>query len=298
VHGHQPQIANLCDIFECHYLTRASTDRGCWDARPGLTGVLARAQEAVVRVAEDRCYRAWNPSTELVCESPLTEREFDRLYGLPPLHDVQTYPAPAWCRANPEARRRARAKLAGGWTGPVVGFLGGMDRRKGFEHVVRAVTEDPTSCLLLAGMHSQEIAVPAGARDRCHRLGLLDGVDEFYAAIDVLAVPSAFEPFGLVCSEAVSRGVPVIASGNVGALPYLLRYETGEMWAPTRSWVEPIRALLSVPESSREANCRRMLEAMSMERFRERLLERYERARERRARRAADGRGAVMVGQA
>jgi glycosyltransferase involved in cell wall biosynthesis len=35
-------------------------------------------------------------------------------------------------------------------------------------------------------------------------------LEAFYDTIDVLAVPSIYEPFGLVALEAVARGIPVV----------------------------------------------------------------------------------------
>src|SRR5947208_1674613 len=33
VHGHQPQIADLCDVFQCHFLTRVAYERKCLEMR-------------------------------------------------------------------------------------------------------------------------------------------------------------------------------------------------------------------------------------------------------------------------
>ena len=148
IHGHQPQIADLCDLFECHYLTRAAFERGCRDARAGWRGVLARAQEVIVLRAEDRCFRSWNPQTQLVCDSDLTQKEFDRLYGLPPDCSVQVYPAPRWDPPSAETKSEARWRYVGDWEGLVVGFLGGMDDRKGYREALDAVAVSYTHLTL------------------------------------------------------------------------------------------------------------------------------------------------------
>jgi glycosyltransferase involved in cell wall biosynthesis len=42
------------------------------------------------------------------------------------------------------------------------------------------------------------------------------GKDDFFASIDVLAMPSQFESFGIVAVESMMRGVPVILSPTTG----------------------------------------------------------------------------------
>jgi glycosyltransferase involved in cell wall biosynthesis len=80
----------------------------------------------------------------------------------------------------------------------------------------------PTAALVLVGAGSTPPWVPAG--------GAVVGLDpvspaqlrNFYAAADVLVLPSIptptfREPWGLVANEAMNRGLPVIASDAVGA---------------------------------------------------------------------------------
>lgn len=48
-------------------------------------------------------------------------------------------------------------------------------------------------------------------------------IPEFYALADVLALPSAYEPWGLVINEAMCFGLPVITSDKVGAAGDLVK---------------------------------------------------------------------------
>jgi glycosyltransferase involved in cell wall biosynthesis len=274
IHGHQPQIADLCDLFECHYLTRAAMERGCLDARTGLRGRVARVQERIVLRAEDRCYRRWNPTTELVCDSELTLREFGRLYGLPPRHGVQIYPAPQWNPPTAEEKAAARRELVGDWSGPVVGFLGGMNERKGFQSVIDAASRDKNLFVLAGGSHSEMIEPGNQLRPRFRAVGLVEDVDRFYAAIDVLLVPSVFEPFGLVCFEAAARSVPVIASENVGALATMEPYDVVRRW-DTHGLQCQVDQLLRNPQKIR-SNCKALVDTFSVESFNRRLIQRYD----------------------
>jgi glycosyltransferase involved in cell wall biosynthesis len=105
-------------------------------------------------------------------------------------------------------------------------FAGRPAREKGlgvlFEAWSMSGLQAPTAALVLVGAGSTPPWVPAG--------GAVVGIEpvspaqlrNFYAAADVLVLPSiptpSFrEPWGLVVNEAMNRGLPVIASNAVGA---------------------------------------------------------------------------------
>jgi glycosyltransferase involved in cell wall biosynthesis len=105
-------------------------------------------------------------------------------------------------------------------------FAGRPTREKGLGVLVEAWStsglQAPTAALVLVGAGSTPPWVPAG--------GAVVGLDpvpqkqlrNFYAAADVLVVPSIptrtfREPWGLVVNEAMNCGLPVIASDAVGA---------------------------------------------------------------------------------
>jgi glycosyltransferase involved in cell wall biosynthesis len=75
-------------------------------------------------------------------------------------------------------------------------------------------------------------------------MGHLADVRELLDVIDVLLVPSRFEPFGMVVVEAAARGVPVLVSPGVGAAPLLLEAGAGAEWIPTNPLRPAIDALL------------------------------------------------------
>ncbi|GLZ50592.1 glycosyltransferase [Actinomycetospora sp. NBRC 106378] len=66
-----------------------------------------------------------------------------------------------------------------------------------------------------------EARTPAAARDRVRWRGQVSGPDAAFAETDVLCVPSDFEAFPLVMVEAMTRGVPVMASAS-GTVPEML----------------------------------------------------------------------------
>jgi glycosyltransferase involved in cell wall biosynthesis len=114
--------------------------------------------------------------------------------------------------------------------GPHIGFLGRIVEEKGLENLIEAVVKiDRDDLRLLIGGdyngvaggsvigHLQKVA---GDDDRVRFLGFLpeESLADFYASLDCFAFPSvnSFEAFGIVQIEAMSAGVPVVASDRPG----------------------------------------------------------------------------------
>jgi glycosyltransferase involved in cell wall biosynthesis len=71
----------------------------------------------------------------------------------------------------------------------------------------------------------QRLARTQGVEDRVHFLGFVNqsSLPAVYRAADVLVLPSAFEPFGLVVNEAFACGTPAIVSAACGSAGDLVR---------------------------------------------------------------------------
>lgn len=117
-----------------------------------------------------------------------------------------------------------------------VGALGRVVHEKGLDVLIRAFRriEDPDARLLIAGDYAriaglsviEQLRELAAGDDRVEFLGFLDEplVNDFFASLDVLAFPSVnpLEAFGIVQLEALSAGVPIVASDLPGVrLPVL-----------------------------------------------------------------------------
>ncbi len=105
-------------------------------------------------------------------------------------------------------------------------FAGRAAREKGLGVLVEAWSitglKAPTAALVLVGAGSTPPWVPAGGAVVCLPTVSASDLRNFYAASDVLVVPSIptrtfREPWGLVVNEAMNRGLPVVASDAVGA---------------------------------------------------------------------------------
>ena len=333
VHAHQPQVADLADVFQCHYLTRAAYTAGCLEGRPGVRSKLTRAQEQVILLAEDRHYRRWNPATRMLFGSALTRRHFEKHYGLPPREAVLPLPFPEVDFATPAQRTAARRKYIGpiasdppngpgdlntprgqnnlsgpndangpndtngpnnpgGPGGPggltetassveqsntggvVVGYLGGINERKGYRRLLDAAAREPGLKLVIAGSHAKGLTDQRLGR-RLITIGLTADTPGLYAACDAIAVPSHYEPLGLVAFEAAARGTPVLCTDEVGALPHLLDFGVGARWNPAEPLTPLVRQMTADPVAF-EANVRTMADALGAAAYRDRLLAVYD----------------------
>lgn len=109
-----------------------------------------------------------------------------------------------------------------------VGFLGRIVEDKGIEYLVHAFQRiaDPDARLLIAGNYKtvaggsnvEQIRKAIGGDTRIQLLGELRGkeIDNFYASIDVFALPSVAESFGIVQAEAMMVGVPSVTTDLPG----------------------------------------------------------------------------------
>ena len=115
--------------------------------------------------------------------------------------------------------------------------------------------------------HVQRRALAAGLRDRVHFAGPRTGpaLDGAYAAADLLVLASHGETYGMVVTEALARGVPVLATG-VGGVPEALGHggllvppgDPAAFGAALRRWLEDadLRARLRLAARERRATLR------------------------------------------
>jgi glycosyltransferase involved in cell wall biosynthesis len=118
-----------------------------------------------------------------------------------------------------------------------VGFLGRNIPKKGIDRLIEAISLDPHGEweLFVAGppgtdeFRSEQDALSRrlGVEGRVRWLGFVEDRARLFDRCDVLAMPSAYEAFGMVAAEAMSHGVPVIVPERSGVGEIVAEFEAG-----------------------------------------------------------------------
>jgi glycosyltransferase involved in cell wall biosynthesis len=134
---------------------------------------------------------------------------------------------PPVTRALEREGQRIRAELGIGPDAFLVGNVGRLAPQKGQRHLIRAMPllleRVPRAHAVIAGggdleAFLRDLADEMGVAERVHVLGPRKDVPELMHAIDVFAMPSIWEGFGLVLLEAMAAGRPIVAS-RVATIP-------------------------------------------------------------------------------
>lgn len=143
---------------------------------------------------------------------------------------------PILTRALERQGQRIRAELGIRDDELLVGNVGRLALQKGQRHLIAAMPllleRVPFAHLVIAGGgdlegYLRDLALEAGVADRVHVLGPRKDVPALMHAINVFAMPSIWEGFGLVLLEAMAAGRPIVAS-RVATIPeVVLDGETG-----------------------------------------------------------------------
>lgn len=149
----------------------------------------------------------------------------------------------------------------------VIGLAGSITPRKGVDlfaqAVLRLAERHPTTHFLVAGdapddyvWFKQQVLVIVGPlmeSGRFHAPGYVADMPAFYRTLDVLALPSRVEGFGLVVAEAGAAGVPCVRTATGGATETTVEGETGYV-VPVddlETLIDRLDRLLSNPEQRR-----------------------------------------------
>lgn len=166
---------------------------------------------------------------------------------------------------HPDAalRERTRRELGFGPDDCVVAFAGRIETNKGVVPFAKALTlamsRVPSLRALWVGFGRRDADVDAIIRaspfaDRHVRRGWADDMRPYYAAMDMLALPSTGrESFGRVLAEAQSCGVAVCGS-SIGGIPEAMQPgRTGVLVSPgdVSAWADALCALAEDPDRRR-----------------------------------------------
>lgn len=108
----------------------------------------------------------------------------------------------------------------------VIGTMGRMVAKKGFDHLIDAaaklnvMTRLPFK-ILIGGEGEekstlQRLIKKHKLQDKVELIGWVDNKADFFAKCDIFCLPSLHEPFGIVLLEAMSYGTPIVAYESEG----------------------------------------------------------------------------------
>ena len=155
---------------------------------------------------------------------------------------------------------RIRSKLGIPHAAKVVGFVGRIVGDKGVQELLEAwrqlQREFADLHLLIVGPEETADTISDEARTllandvRIHCVGFQQETAAYYLAMDVLALPTYREGFGLVATEAAAMGRPVVATRIPGCVDAVEEGETGTLVRPrdAESLANALRYYLSNSE--------------------------------------------------
>jgi glycosyltransferase involved in cell wall biosynthesis len=117
---------------------------------------------------------------------------------------------------------RERQELGLPYDFPIALFAGDVrTNRKGLGSVLQAMTTMPNVQLVVVGRSEGSPFIPMakelGIEHRTHFLGFRKDVARIVRACDLFVFPSWYDPFGLVVTEALACGIPVVTTRCTGA---------------------------------------------------------------------------------
>ena len=144
---------------------------------------------------------------------------------------------------------------------PRFGYIGRLTAPKGISDLLdayaiyRSKVPDPWE-LHVAGTGPLADTIPRGGGVSYAGFLQPGELPEWLAGIGCLVVPSRFEPWGVVISEAAASGVPIIATQACGAGPHLVHdFVNGRLarTASPESLAESMRYISAAPEPARRS---------------------------------------------
>lgn len=170
--------------------------------------------------------------TSVIAVSDVVRRDIERFYG-------RTAPSAVIHHGvdldqfNPDVRARHRSDVRGdlGLDTGTLALLFVGDLRKGARVLIDAAADVPTAEVLLVSRSDPspwlQHARSLGLGSRVRAVRPTDRIERYYAASDVFVLPTPYDAFGMVVTEAMACGMPVVTTRNAGASEVIEHGTTG-----------------------------------------------------------------------
>lgn len=260
VHAHDWLVAHpaiaLAEVFGVPLVvTVHATEAGRWGG--WLSSRISR------QVHSTEWWLARRADAVITCSGAMRD-EVSELYDLDtgPIAVLHNGISPRRWRVPRDRVTAARARFARG-DDRLLMFFGRLEYEKGCQDLIAALPRIrhayPGTRLLVAGTGTAaDLLVDAARRHRVARsvrfLGHLpdDGLAALLAAVDMVVLPSRYEPFGIVALEAAAAGAPLAASTAGGLGEVVVDGVTGVSFAPgdIAGLARAVDAVLADPEAA------------------------------------------------
>ena len=260
VHAHDWLVAHpaiaLADVFGVPLVaTIHATEAGRYAG--WLSSPLSR------QVHSTEWWLANRADTVITCSTAMRD-EAAELYELDPARIAVLHNgiAPRRWRADESRVADARQRFAPGGE-PLLLYFGRLEYEKGVQDLIAALprvrrTHAGTKALVAGTGTAAEMLVGTARTHRVRRsvdfLGHLPDEDlvALLAAVDVVVLPSRYEPFGIVALETAAAGAPLVASTAGGLGEVVVDGETGLSFTPgdVTALAGAVGAVLDDPEAA------------------------------------------------
>ena len=214
------------DVVQSHERTLGQdvyrAGEGCHRAWLAARGRRGRGVYNAVVLALER--RVFATTRHVVAIARAGKAEIEQLYGVPPARVHVVYNGVDLVRFRPataaeRAAARSQADLPA--DARTLLFVGSGFERKGLATAIDALARlSGDAWLLVIGKGDigayQAQAERLGVAKRVAWLGARPDVERWYAAADVVVLPTMYEPFGNVHLEALASGVPIVTTTRAG----------------------------------------------------------------------------------
>jgi glycosyltransferase involved in cell wall biosynthesis len=217
------------DVITAHICNRA-----WFEARQKNDGAVPLKEhlfDRLVSPLEKRLYRSAKKNL-VIAISEKTRRELTRYYGRATQTTVIHHGVDI-NQFNPANRGLYRKDVLSqlGLSNDDFVFLFVGDLRKGARTAIKAMENLKGAKLVLVSRTQpasyQQCAEELGVGDRVIICPPTDSIERYYGAADAFVFPTPYDAFGMVISEAMAAGLPVITSREAGAAELITHQQNG-----------------------------------------------------------------------